>query len=282
MSKILQQNLHAAKDGISDPFLNYVLDSKIEMNLRRLKETIIENQLNSKQFTSSATNLNSNRLQVTDAKSISDYQRNFNKLSFEIQKDKNEVYNQMQKHYEAQQKNTKTRRYSIDFDTAIDLNEVKPELLTDLDDSIRYREDMVNMSSGSFPNDTDGMAELRKRLLGNKDLTDGNGINNTTLDKQIKDQDNIQNNLVEDMTRLVGALKQGATAFQNALEEDTNVLGAAELGVQATQRGLGDISTKLSSYDKQKLGYMFFILTLLFMFIGLIVVYIIIKIFPAL
>lgn len=94
--------------------------------------------------------------------------------------------------------------------------------------------------------------ELRKRLLG-KGQNKGLGYETTkSVDRQIEDQDTLQQDLIQDMSKLVGSLKQGAVAFQSALDEDKQVLGAAEIGIQVASQGLMDVSGKLRKYDLGK------------------------------
>lgn len=103
-----------------------------------------------------------------------------------------------------------------------------------------------------------------------------------SVDRQIEDQDTLQQDLIQDMSKLVGSLKQGAVAFQSALDEDKQVLGAAEIGIQVASQGLMDVSGKLRKYDKSKLSYLFYITVFIFMILGLVFTFIIIQLFPAL
>lgn len=271
MSQVLHEHLQHLKDGVEDPFLSYILETKLEKNLSYLRSQAIQQDLK--------TTHNSSQILDSELDSISKYQQQYNPLLFEVQKNKHTSLTSIQKHYDSFQNQSHTRRYSINFDSPEQLeSDIIPEV--EVLDSNNSRT-ITSSSKISKADSDEGLAELRKRLLGNRDQDDAFS-SSKSIDKQIEDQDNLQDNLLEDMTKLVGALKRGATAFQNALDEDTNVLNAAEIGMQATQRGLGDIGTKLKSYNKQKLGYMFFIFAFIFMFMGLFIVYIIIRLFPAL
>ena len=185
---------------------------------------------------------------------------------------KRQMLDTLERQYHTYQESTRKRRYSVDFDSTNDIHEEDPF------DEPRRR----TSSSLSKEEDGDGINELRKRLLGKQLTEPGTDTTNKSVDRQIEDQDNMQQNLIQDMTKLVGSLKQGAVAFQTALEEDQRVLGAAEIGIQVASKGIVDISGKLRSYDKAKLGYLFYISVFFFMIIGLIVTFIIIKLFPAL
>lgn len=191
---------------------------------------------------------------------VEQYEQQYSKTSFEYDSKCYSLLKDMEKEYNKYESSIKHRRYSEDFDGTHG----------DEDDS---KELKINTEDES-------VAELRKRLLGRlSDKAEQDA--GQSVETQIQNHEDMQQNLYEDMSKLVGSLKQGAVAFQNALEEDQKVLGAAEIGIQVASRGIVYISGKLKTYDKAKLGYLFYILTFLFMFIGLCVTFIIIKIFPA-
>ena len=119
-------------------------------------------------------------------------------------------------------------------------------------------------------------------MVGRSNQNDKELNESKTIEKKIQEHDSVQQNVIQDMTKLVGSLKQGAIAFQNALQEDEKVLGAAEVGIQIASKGLVDITGKLKKYARKKLGYLFYIITFVAMMTGLIVTFIIIKLFPAL
>ncbi|CAI5205967.1 Use1p [Saccharomyces cerevisiae FostersO] len=175
----------------------------------------------------------------------------------------------MESQYEQYQSSSKTRRYSIDLDS---VDAVDTESQTEYPN-----EEFIDRNE-----DSEAVMELRKRLLG-KGQNKGLGYETTkSVDRQIEDQDTLQQDLIQDMSKLVGSLKQGAVAFQSALDEDKQVLGAAEIGIQVASQGLMDVSGKLRKYDKSKLSYLFYITVFIFMILGLVFTFIIIQLFPAL
>jgi len=239
---------------IETPFLRYLLSTKAAVNLSKVRERSL------------------NIDDITNTEKVTTYQTKYGQLEFDIERAQYDSLNLLRQEYKEKEMKLRTRRYSIDFDKE----------QTGLETINSARNESVK-STGTDGND-DSVQELRERLLGNRqnrvDL-DENGIAKS-VDKQIEDQDNMQNELVDNMSKLVRNLKEGAVAFQNALDEDEKVLGAAEIGIQVASRGLLDVTGKLTKYDKKKLGYMFYITTFLFMFIGLILTFVIIKLFPAL
>ncbi|SMN18983.1 similar to Saccharomyces cerevisiae YGL098W USE1 Essential SNARE protein localized to the ER, involved in retrograde traffic from the Golgi to the ER [Maudiozyma saulgeensis] len=239
---------------VETPFLTYLLSTKAAVNLSKVRERVL------------------NVDDIVNTDKVTSYQQKYGHLEFDTERAQYDSLNTLRKEYKEKEMKLRTRRYSIDFDNA----QTGLEMInTETSQSIR--------STGNDHND-DNVQALRERLLGNRqsrmDL-DENGIVKS-VDKQIEDQDNMQNELVDNMSKLVHNLKEGAVAFQNALDEDKKVLGAAEIGIQVASRGLLDVTGKLTKYDKKKLGYMFYITVFLFMFVGLILTFIIIKLFPAL
>ncbi|KAG0670477.1 hypothetical protein C6P45_002381 [Maudiozyma exigua] len=239
-----------------DPFLMYLLSTKTSMNLTKIKETKLSDQ------------------DITNIDKVQQFQREYGGLIFDTERAQYDSLNRIRKEYKQKEMKLRTRRYSIDFDNApVDVDAAQMELI---DSTKSVHKETVA--------DDDSVQTLRERLLGNRQTRmdqDENGVIKS-VDRQIEDQDNMQDELVDNMSKLVHNLKEGAMAFQNALDEDKKVLGAAEIGIQVASRGLMDVTGKLGKYDKKKLGYMFYISTFLFMFIGLILTFIIIKLFPAL
>lgn len=256
MAEALKSNLYSEIEGVDDPFLAYLLSTKLSENLNILRTSIVDKQLNSAESQPANGNM-------------AQYQDDYPSLAFKCSQKQYQMLDIMEKKYNDYHTMAKVRRYSVDFDAP---NEGVIEPL----EREYQNEKEVEESS-------EGIAELRKRLLG-KRASDGiSGVDSEkSIERQIEDQNNLQDNLLEDMTRLVGSLKQGATAFQNALDEDKFVLSAAEIGVQVASTSLTDISGKLRKYDKKKLGYLFYITVFFVMIVGLIVTFIIITIFPAL
>lgn len=256
MAEVLKNNLYNEVEGVDDPFLTYLLNTKLSENLNIMRTSIVDKQLNSADSQSTKSNM-------------AQYHDDYPSLAFECSQKQYQMLGIMEKKYNDYHTMAKARRYSVDFDAP---NE---GVIEPLESKYQNEKEMDESS--------EGIAELRKRLLGRKASDGIGGIDSEkSIERQIEDQDNLQGNILEDMTKLVGSLKQGATAFQNALDEDKFVLSAAEIGVQVASTSLTDISGKLRKYDKKKLGYLFYITVFLVMIVGLIITFIIITIFPAL
>lgn len=254
MTAVLKDNLFHDIDVADEPFITYLLSTKLSENLNILRTTAISRQINA-----------ANEQQNDDA--IKDFQDEFPSIAFDSLQRQRKVLKVMEDQYNQYQESTKTNRYTFDFDSP-HIDETEPNAV-------------VQGQDKALDADT-SVAELRKRLLGHR-ADESNGLESEkSSERQIEDQDNLQNSLIEDMTKLVGSLKQGATAFQNALNEDKAVLSAAEIGVQVASTSLTDISGKLKKYDKKKLGYIFYITVFISMLVGLLVTFIIIQLFPAL
>ncbi|CAR29995.1 ZYRO0G21846p [Zygosaccharomyces rouxii] len=239
-------------DYANDPLLSYLLNTKHLGNLSVLTADAVKSDLKG----------------YGRRNNILQYQEQYGKLEFECFENQQDRLSLMSKEYRTCEESQRTRRFSVDFDV--------PGVESTASINGAVEEELGREESA----DQEGLTELRRRLLGRRHSV-GSDVGRST-DRQIEDQDNLQNELVQDMTKLVGSLRQGATAFQNALDEDKFVLDAAEIGVQVASRSLTDISGKLKKYDKKKLGYLFYILATLFMIIGLLVTFVIIKLFPAL
>lgn len=252
MAEAVKSSLSREPLATEEPFISYLLNTKVAENLNILRTKVISQQLSA-----------SNGQQRGN--SIEEFQNEYPTIAFDCLQRQHLMLAQMTDAYHKAQQDVRTRRYSVDFDGQ--------KIEADIPDQVPEEDKVDEIGS---------TAELRRRLLGKRanDNTDGNPEKSS--ERQIEDQDNLQNGLIEDMTKLVGSLKQGAAAFHNALSEDKAVLSAAEIGVQAASTSLTDISGKLRKYDKKKLGYIFYITVFLALFFGLIITFIIIQLFPAL
>lgn len=240
----------------NDPFLAYILSSKQLANLNRLRKKAV-----TKQLELSSDNKNSEE--------FSKYQNIYQTKAFECIQKKHDTRKTMEYQYELYQKSSKTRRYSIDLDSVH--SAVTDQQAENLNEDLFRRKE-----------DDEAVMELRKRLLGRQQNKNLAFEPTKSVDRQIEDQDNLQQDLIQNMSKLVGSLKQGAVAFQSALDEDKQVLGAAEIGIQVASQGLMDVSGKLRKYDKSKLSYLFYITVFIFMILGLVLTFIIVQLFPAL
>lgn len=255
MAEALKTNLFRDIDSVDEPFVSFLLNGKLSQNLNILRTTAITRQINA-----------ANEQRTDEA--IKEFQDEFPSAAFDSLQKQHKLLQMMEDEYSKYQERTKTGRYSVDFDSPheenVEIERIAPE-----------QDDDSGETTGS-------VAELRKRLLG-KRADEHSGLESgKSSERQIEDQDNLQNSLIEDMTKLVGSLKHGATAFHNALNEDKAVLSAAEIGVQVASTSLTDISGKLKKYDKKKLGYIFYITVFVAMLVGLFVTFVIIQLFPAL
>lgn len=187
---------------------------------------------------------------------LNNYQINQSQFEFPISKLKYDTIAQLQEEYDKYQDELKKKQYSVNFDQV----------------------DIIENDNNSS---TDDENQLRERLLFSDRSKKGES-KSTSVDKELEVQDNLQQELISDMTKLVTSLKEGAIAFQTALDEDEKILGAAEIGIQVASRGIKNVSHKLKQYDSQKLSWLFYISATLGMLIGLIVTFVIIKLFPAL
>ncbi|EDO19308.1 hypothetical protein Kpol_1036p53 [Vanderwaltozyma polyspora DSM 70294] len=260
MSEVLGGNIRKSCDTLNgdDTFLNYLLSTKLENNLNSLRRQFLENNLGNEE--------------------VKKFQNEFKSAEFNSSLTKHDSLSKLKHQYVDYQESIRRRRYSVDFDSETGS---AGQTVDDKNMEIISMESISNDGTCNAQKDDVELSELRKRLLGKRGQPTAEDLDKSA-EKQIEDNENIQVSLIEDMTKLVSGLKQGASAFQNALDEDKNVLGAAEVGVQVASRSITDISGKLKSYDKTKLGYLFYITVCLFMILGLILTYIIIKIFPAL
>ncbi|CCD26703.1 SNAP receptor USE1 NDAI_0I01340 [Naumovozyma dairenensis CBS 421] len=260
-----------------DAFLSYIINTKLIENLNHIRQDSIMNTHSTQQL---QLQLKQQQQQQRERQPLASYDEYLQRLEFQCSKDNYELLKILESKYKEVQESNRTRRYSVDFDSANG---------SDITASIENDNSKIENTEEIHDNDDhqhdDGVTALRQRLLGRRLSNNGDALvpeNDSSADKQIENHDNMQQSLIEDMTKLVGSLKQGAVAFQTALDEDKKVLGAAEIGIQVASKGLVDISSKLRKYDKAKLGYLFYIGAFLFMIVGLIITFIIIRLFPAL
>lgn len=230
-----------------DPFFQYLISTKLASNLDRIRRRIIEENL----------------INDDSKGSIGDFQANFSGLEEFAESVQYSSETKLQQKYDEYVESQKTRRYSIDFDAA-------PE---------------ISAHNGNHPGhpvesneDEDSLDVLRQRLLGKQKENEEQG--EESFDKQMKIQDDLQKELLDDMGKLVSGLKEGAEAFQTALDHDSTVLKAAEIGLQVTSKSLSSLGGKIKKYHKEKLGFFMKIGLLLFIILGLLLTYLIIKIFP--
>lgn len=236
------------------PFLTHILNNKFSHNLTICKENSIKQSLS-----------------ASEGSFINTYQEQLGSLEVKTSNFNYQTLQLMQDEYDKYQKQLKTRRYSVDFDKPMNLTSNENEL------------ENINDSDNISENDDDEIHQLRQRLLGKKRTSAvDNGDGTVSIDKQLQNHENIQENLVQDMSKLVSSLKAGAVAFQTALDEDEKILGAAEIGIQVASRGISNVGGKLKSYNKNKLGWLFYIMVTIFMIVGLLVTLVIVKLFPAL
>lgn len=233
--------------GIDDSLFGFLVNTKLATNLRCIRDKMVQKQLN---------NQCENHLDR--------YQREFANLEANTLFSLNKLARNLKEQNKPSTESTKIKRYSIDFDSLS-----SDELL----DITKDNERKIN--------EDESLAQLRKRLLKNEknnDLQSRDEI--TSVNKQIQVEEGLQKELIHDMSQLVIGLRKGAEAFQNALDEDSTVLKATEIGLQVTSKNLSSLGGKLKKYHNTKLGFFFYLWCFLFLFFGLILTYIIIKIFP--
>lgn len=297
--------------GTNDPFLEYLLCNKTAQNLKHLKDRALKGaqdslSKNNATITTGTTTTTTTTTTDSPLLPLQEYHSKYSELEFTTSRTKHESLRRLKAQYQHYQELVKKRRYTVNFDTAALDNPDgygEPLKVDSTNDSTTdasvprgsvSTESITNVkttntdtTTGSKVDDYE-LSELRRRLLGKYRHRQSSGETghavdeNESIDRQIESHDNIQQDLIKDMTKLVNSLKQGAVAFQSALDEDNQVLGAAEIGIQVASRGIADISGKLGRYDRKRLGYLFYIGAALFMFLGLIITFVIIKLFPAL
>ncbi|SCU99338.1 LANO_0F01508g1_1 [Lachancea nothofagi CBS 11611] len=240
-----------------DPILRNVLSTKLLANLNILRKMAVESELG---------------LRTERPSDLNSYRNNFNELECTALMVRCVSTNAIKEQYAQQTELSRRKRLSVDFDS-----EKIPEELEKSDNSLQSS----TVGSSSCPDDDESLGDLRNRLLGNKleNHESGAGLN-TSMEKQMQVQDNLQEELINDMSQLVSGLRMGAEAFQTALNEDSTILKATELGLQATSRSLTNLGGKLKKYHNSKVGLLFYLGCILFMFLSLIVTYLVIKIFP--
>ena len=300
--------------GTNDPFLEYLLCNKTAQNLKHLKDRALKGAQDSLSKNNAAITTGTTTTTTTTTTTnslllpLQEYHSKYSELEFTTSRTKHESLRRLKAQYQHYQELVKKRRYTVNFDTAALDNPdgygepLKVDSTTGNDSTADTSVPRGSVSTESITNvkttntdtttgskvDDYELSELRRRLLGKYRHHQSSGETghavdeNESIDRQIESHDNIQQDLIKDMTKLVNSLKQGAVAFQSALDEDNQVLGAAEIGIQVASRGIADISGKLGRYDRKRLGYLFYIGAALFMFLGLIITFVIIKLFPAL
>lgn len=248
------------------PFLLNILNNKFTNNLNICKKESIKHSLDS-----------------LNGSVLNEYQDQLGSLEIKSSNINFKTLQLIRSQYENYENSLKTRKYSIDFDNPLNGSDNTSNFTTNDNDNMNeiYKE---RKDEEEYE-----IQQLRKRLLEgkkrSKSLVENNNMNSNnsvSVEKQLQNHENMQEDLIQDMTKLVSSLKDGAIAFQTALDEDQKILGAAEIGIQVASKGISDVSGKLKHYNTTKLGWIFYLTTTLFMIIGLVVTFIIIKLFPAL
>ncbi|SCU96802.1 LAMI_0F07800g1_1 [Lachancea mirantina] len=247
---LLQQDLEQSL-GQTDAFVEFLITNKALSDLNIVRQKAIEQQ------TSGQKN---NSLPVDWQKQLANVEYNaFSKNSATLQelKRQHDISSQQRK-----------KKYSVDFDA--------------VDDTVnKEEEEELELIAKNGSGDESSLAELRSRLLGkNKNLSVAQDGSEETVEKAMQVQNSMQEELIGDMTQLVSSLRQGAAAFQTALQEDTTVLKATEIGLQTTSKSLSTLGGKLKKYHNSKFGLLFYLGCILFMIVGLLLTYMIVKIFP--
>ncbi|AMD21316.1 HER037Wp [Eremothecium sinecaudum] len=249
--QLLEQIVKQFEDSSreKDVFFQYILATKLASNIKCLREQAITDHL------------------LDGGKATAEYNEALvgieTENTYRLHQSKKELLASYQKYNES----TRTRRYSVDFDSS-------PADLVEKFNS----EDLISKEKV----ESDSVQQLRKRLLGKKQDATSTGASSDkeSVEKQIQVQDELQQELLADMTQLVGSLKQGAIAFQSALQEDSTVLKATEIGLQATSKSLSALGTKLKKYNRTRVGFFFYMGCALFILLSFLATYLIIRIFP--
>lgn len=233
----------------SDAFFKYIMSIKLAGNLKCLREQAVMDQL-----------LNSDEsIKFVDSEDFNDLEYKCTNLLHRYKKDLLEAYRDFNK-------TAKTRCHDVGFDRTS---------FQKLDEMIESKETSVLQDE-----DSDSVQQLRNRLL-KKSSTGDNMSHEKSYEKQMQVHKGLQHELISDMTRLVGSLKEGATAFQDALQEDSTVLKATEIGLQVTSKSLSLLGTKLKKYNKTRVGFFFYAGCALFILLSFLSTYMIIRIFPS-
>ncbi|CUS21320.1 LAQU0S02e11012g1_1 [Lachancea quebecensis] len=236
-----------------DPVVQDIISTKALANLALLRKSAVESQL---------------RAHEHGGSELDEYRSAFKDLECSALMAKHSSRTKLSAEHERLVESMKSKRYSVDFD---------------LEDTSRYDEDVeiIEKTTGPENDGEESLGQLRSRLLGNRRGSSSSGADQgATTEKQMQVHNNLQEELISDMSQLVSGLKIGAEAFQNALEEDSTVLKATELGLQATSRSLTNLGGKLKKYHNSKVGLLFYLGCILFMFLSLLLTYMIVKIFP--
>ncbi|SCU84107.1 LAME_0C08262g1_1 [Lachancea meyersii CBS 8951] len=241
---------------VKEPVLQKVLSAKLLANLDILRKSAVESRINGDD--SHGKDM------------LSQFQNQFSGMSCTASMVQHASTLALDAQYTQHQEALKSSRLSVDFDKDATPEGPLPAALDQLESKI-----------GPSGRNDENLTELRNRLLGkNGDKPGLVSESNSPMEKQMQVQNNIQEELISDMSQLVSGLKQGAEAFQAALNDDSTVLKATEIGLQATSRSLHDLGGKLKRYHNSKVGLLFYLTCILFMFVSLIITYLIIKIFP--
>ncbi|CDO95637.1 unnamed protein product [Kluyveromyces dobzhanskii CBS 2104] len=231
-----------------DPLFKYLTSTKLATNLDTVRKQAIKENIDD-----------------PSSDAIDEYQKHFARLEEMVSSLNFANVTQLKQKYDTYVESQKTSRYSIDFDAT-------PETLVgDIDNN-------GIISNGEAIKDNDSLRDLRQRLMGKR--RDSMETEGESFDKQMQVQEDLQKELVEDMSQLVSGLKQGAEAFQNAIEHDSTVLKAAEIGLQVTSKSLSSLGSRLKKYHNEKIGFFMKLGLLSFIIIGLLVTYLVIKVFP--
>ncbi|KAM3159696.1 Protein transport protein USE1 [Lachancea thermotolerans] len=235
-----------------DPVLQDIISTKALANLALLRKSAVESQLRAPKHGSSE---------------LDDYRNAFEELECSALMTRHSSRAKLTAEHEHLMESMKSKRYSVDFDS---------------EDTGRQEEDFENIEKAAGPEgeEEESLGQLRSRLLGNRRGSSSGADQSANTEKQMQVHNNLQEELISDMSQLVSGLKMGAEAFQNALEEDSTVLKATELGLQATSRSLTNLGGKLKKYHNSKVGLLFYLGCILFMFLSLLLTYMIVKIFP--
>ncbi|KAH3903407.1 uncharacterized protein SCODWIG_02716 [Saccharomycodes ludwigii] len=175
---------------------------------------------------------------------------------------------------------------ALNFDLSLYLNKISSNLETKADiqeTAVRNKEETETVETIISKEDQESfkkedLKSLRKRLFHrNTEFEDNNNNNNDIVEETNQQQ------LIDELGKLTSTLKQNAQEFNKQLTEtDSDVLKKTEQGLSSTSAQVRSLGTKLGQFSKSKLGIMFYLTCLISMFVGLLLTYAIIKIFPEL
>ncbi|KAA8898676.1 hypothetical protein TRICI_006493 [Trichomonascus ciferrii] len=123
-------------------------------------------------------------------------------------------------------------------------------------------------------------SSLTAASLKEKSVDDAQG-HSSSMDQKLSVQRNTQETLSSEILDMVSTMKNNALRFADKIAQDNNVIQSTSDALHKSSGSMNKVGSRLSSWQKSSaLGYKFYILSALFLFLALVLGMTFVRLFP--